>query len=219
MALEGFRQGRFMRRLSRTNLPVEGEMVSALLKECQNDFGLHKRIGLVSNCLVATPMLTGLYKHVLILPEVEMSEAELRMVLRHELTHLKRRDILIKLLALLTNAVHWFNPLAYRLRRDIDTYCELSCDEGVVSGLNTEERRFYGETILNVLSRVTKKREGLFAAFAATRKGFEKRLTRIMDFKKVSKQAMAFSVALLFLLGLIGCAAGGLAGAKLEPTK
>ncbi len=39
-----------------------------------------------------------------------------------------------------------------------------------------------------------------------------------MDYKKASKRAVSFSVALLFLLGLIGCAAGGLAGAKMEKT-
>jgi beta-lactamase regulating signal transducer with metallopeptidase domain len=219
LALQLIRHARFKRRLFRTNLPVEDRAIRAQLDGCMSRMGIHKNIQLMSSSLVTTPMLTGIIKCVLILPEIDMSDAELTMVLRHELTHLKRRDILIKLLALVAGSVHWFNPFAYRLRRDIDTYCEHSCDEQVVSGLNAEERRFYGETILNVLCRVTKRREGLFAAFAATRSGFEKRLLRILHYKAVSKRTAAFAAAVLFLLGLIGCGAGGLAGAKLEPTK
>ncbi len=219
IAAQTIKHIRFARKLSRTNLPVEGAGKLVLLEHCMRDMCINKKIAVMSNSIVTTPMLTGLFRSVLILPEVEMSDAELRMVLQHELTHLKRRDIYIKLLALIANAVHWFNPVTYRLRRELDTFCELSCDERVVSDMNPEERRFYGETILNVLCRVTKRREGLFAAFAATRRGFEKRLLRIMDFKKASKRTAAFSIALMFLLGLIGCAAGGLAGAKMEKTK
>ncbi len=219
VAVQAIKHMRFARKLSRTNLPVEDAEILALLDDAMRDMNLPRKVVLMSSSVITTPMLTGLFKSVLILPEIEMTNAELRMVFRHELTHLKRRDIYIKLLTLIANAVHWFNPAAYRLRRALDTFCELSCDERVVSDMNPEERRFYGETILNVLCRVTKRREGLFAAFAATRRGFEKRLLRIMDFKKASKRAAAFSLSLLLLLGLIGCAAGGLAGAKMEQTK
>ncbi len=217
-AAQSIKHTRFKNKLARTNLPVEDKVRQTLFEYCRREMGINRKINLMSSNIVNTPMLMGIFRSVLILPEVEMSDAELRMVFRHELTHLMRHDIWIKLLALVSNTVHWFNPFAYRLRRELDTYCELSCDERVVSDMNPEERRFYGETILNVLCRVTKRREGLFAAFAATRRGFEKRLLRIMDFKKVSNRAAAFSVALLLLLSLIGCAAGGLAGAKMEKT-
>lgn len=46
--------------------------------------------------------------------------------------HLKRNDLWIKALVLVANALHWFNPLVYVLRKDIHMWSELSCDEEVV---------------------------------------------------------------------------------------
>jgi len=139
----------------------------------------------------------------LILPEVEMTREEARVILKHELIHLKRNDLWIKSLALLANAIHWFNPVTYLLANNIHAFCELSCDERVVYDMNTEERRFYGETILNVLCRVANQQSGVYATLAETKRGIERRLTHMMGVKKNTKRnsLMALAVAAaLFLM-------------------
>jgi hypothetical protein len=138
-------------------------------------------------------MLAGLFKTFLILPEVELSERELKVILKHELTHFKRRDLWVKSLTLVANAIHWFNPAAYRLTKNIDTFCELSCDEQVVSDMNMEERQFYGETILNVLCRVVNQHSGIYATLAESKKGIERRLTHMMNVKNTSKRIVIIS--------------------------
>ena len=59
-------------------------------------------------------MTLGLLRPVIVLPP-EVPEADLPLILRHELCHIRRRDLWYKGVMLLANAVHWFNPLVWRM--------------------------------------------------------------------------------------------------------
>lgn len=178
--------------------------------------GIKGKLKLLSNDRIKTPMLVGLFKTYLILPEVEMSDKELRVIFRHELIHFKRHDLWVKSLALVANAIHWFNPFAYRLTKNIDTFCELSCDERVVSDMDMEERRFYGETILNVLCRVVNQHSGVYATLAESKKGIERRLTHMMNVKKNPKRIILISLVAAVILCLIGFVSASLINITVE---
>ena len=88
--------------------------------------------------IAETPMLIGLFRPAIILPERDYTDAQLYAVLQHELTHLRRKDVLVKWLSIFACAVHWFNPLVWLVRREIDRACELSCDEAVIRNLDKD---------------------------------------------------------------------------------
>ena len=94
----------------------------------------------------ASPMIAGFVKPVLVLPPEQYGEVELYFILKHELIHLKRRDVWFKLLLMLANAVHWFNPLIWLMQREAVIDMELACDEQVVQGEEYPVRRAYTET-------------------------------------------------------------------------
>ena len=58
-------------------------------------------------------MIVGAIKPTLLLPELELTAEQLSLVFRHELIHYRRRDIWYKLLLMLANAIHWFNPMVW----------------------------------------------------------------------------------------------------------
>ena len=105
----------------------------SILTKCKQEMGISSCVLVYISPYVSTPFLYGVFKPRIVLPEIEFTEEELQHIFRHELTHWKRHDAWLKCLMLLTNAIHWFNPLAYIARYDIDRFCELSCDESVVS--------------------------------------------------------------------------------------
>ena len=123
---------------------------------CYNALGdqlnLHRRPSLLTCPGLSVPMLAGLLRPVLLLPEVVPAGDELKYSLLHELTHYRRRDIWRKTLALWVRAVHWFNPLVWLAARWMDRDIELSCDEGALKLLPPEEHAAYGRTILNAAS-------------------------------------------------------------------
>ncbi|MEL7622678.1 MAG: M23/M56 family metallopeptidase [Clostridiales bacterium] len=204
--LYGIQFVRFRQKIMRTSLQIDDTGTLLALKNSMTEMDIKGKLRLLSNNIIKTPMLTGLFKTLLILPEVEMSERELKVILKHELIHFKRRDLWLKALTLAANAIHWFNPAAYRLTKNIDAFCELSCDEQVVSDMNMEERQFYGETILNVLYRVVNQHSGMYATLAESKKGIERRLTHMMNVKSTSKRIVFISFIIAAALCLTGFA-------------
>lgn len=96
---------------------------------------------------VESPFLLGIIKPKIYLP-FGMSETNMQYVIAHEQAHIHRRDNLTKVFAFVLTAVYWFNPvmwIAYALFcRDM----ELACDESVIRGKSTEERKAYSMALL-----------------------------------------------------------------------
>ncbi|MCL2343108.1 MAG: M56 family metallopeptidase, partial [Firmicutes bacterium] len=92
----------------RRNRPARAEELSILAVLCRH----RRRVPrLYRNPLAATPMLVGLLRPAILLPDRDYTEAQLRAVLCHELCHLRRKDVLIRWISVFAVAVHWFNPL------------------------------------------------------------------------------------------------------------
>ncbi len=100
---------------------------------------------------IAGPMMTGFFKPVIILPDIQYTEEEIELILKHELTHYKHGDIWFKLLLIAANAVHFFNPLVYIMRRHADRVLEYVCDEAVCKDKSTDFKKAYSMTILKTM--------------------------------------------------------------------
>ena len=154
-----------------------------------------------------TPMLIGLMRPKIILPSMSLTNEALEMILAHEMVHYKRKDLFVKLLMLITNAVHWFNPIVYALSKQLNMMCELSCDEKVVFEMDAKNRRAYGETILHVLSNSTAQKSLIGnVAFATnlcnSKKNYKRRLINMMNAKKMRKSTAALALAVgMFVIG------------------
>ncbi|OOG44087.1 energy transducer TonB [Rhodanobacter sp. C06] len=74
--------------------------------------------------------------------------AERRLVLRHELTHLRRGDALWSLVAELALALLWFHPLAWLARSRFRLDQELACDERVLRD-TPRDAAGYAHTLLH----------------------------------------------------------------------
>lgn len=176
-----------------------------VLSKCKEEMGISNHVWVYISPYISTPFLYGILKPRIVLPDIKFTTEELRYVFQHELTHWKRHDAWLKCLILIVNAVHWFNPLAYIARRNIDNFCELSCDESVVSSMNNEERRRYCELMLDVLWNVTGHNVKLFSAFSDKREQLERRINIIMKMSDLKSKKwvrmLGIAVTLTFVLG------------------
>ena len=137
------------KKLLRWSTAVEEPRTKLLLSHCQQELGMQEQVRLMRCCLLDTPMLMGLWRPCILLPEVELEEQQLRYVLLHELSHRRRRDLWLKFLLLVAKAVHWFNPLVWWMARRASADIEVACDADVLRLHDTkEERREYGALIL-----------------------------------------------------------------------
>lgn len=171
-----------------------------------------------------TPMVMGLWKPIVVLPDTPLGEKELAMILSHELVHLQRGDLLIKLVMLIANAVHWFNPAVFLLNKQLNTLCELSCDEKVVQDMDAKSRRLYGETLLAILEYGVMQRNVICTtSFCDSKKVMKKRLDNLMNAKKTHKSIMMLSlvatISMAGMGGLVASAAGSAIPDRVVPPQ
>ena len=139
---------RFRRYLHRWARPLEQP---AFLPGLARELGLTGPVKLLTCPGVKGPMMTGVLRPTVILPETLPAHEDLWFILRHELTHFKRRDILYKTVLLCANLIHWFNPLTWVMLRFAEGDLERCCDDDVVKGLSADDRARYGQVILNAV--------------------------------------------------------------------
>ncbi|MDY5564641.1 MAG: M56 family metallopeptidase, partial [Candidatus Limivicinus sp.] len=156
--------------------------------ECRlfRQMGGPARLRLCRSAAVGTPMLLGLWRPVLVLPEREYSEEMLKNIFRHELTHYRRGDLVLKWFAVLVSAVHWFNPMVHIARRELDRACEMSCDERLLRKMDTAGKRSYGETLLTLAANSLPRRL-VSTSFATEKRNLKERLEQIMTYRKMSR--------------------------------
>ena len=99
----------------------------------------------------ASPVLAGFLRPAIYLPEA-LDGAERDFALLHEYAHFRRRDLWYKLLLVWANALHWFNPLVWLLRRAAERDVELACDALVLRDRDAGFRRQYGRALLSTVS-------------------------------------------------------------------
>lgn len=193
----------FKQKLLMSSTEVKDITILNLLKECRFEVWV-KNIDLIYNKFISTPMISGLVKPKLFLPDIELDDNELNFIFKHELIHFKRKDLIFKLIALVANIIHWFNPISYLIIKDIDNLCELSCDELLVNQMDESQRYLYGETILNVISKAIDKNNSIHASLCSSKKGIERRLDSMLNSKQINRHCKYISLLVGFSILILG---------------
>ena len=167
-----------------------------------------KKPALVRSRCVKTPMLMGLVKPILILPNRIYPPRMLESILRHELTHYHRGDLFYKWFATAVFALHWFNPFMGLFRRELDRLCELSCDERILREMTREEKQDYGETLLSLAAIRPLPKSVVATTFATEKRTLKERLEQIMTYKHRGKKTLALALVVLLLFSGCGMVMG-----------
>lgn len=143
-----------LRRFQRARHPASDEIL-ATLSQIAREVRLHRMPEVLISPGVSSPAVTGLLHPVLLLPahfDHEFTPAEARLVLKHELMHLKRGDLPLNALMCILMALHWFNPLLWIAFFKIRADREAACDAQVLHDATKDLRAEYGHALLKVES-------------------------------------------------------------------
>ena len=199
---EGVSYARFRRTVRRWSGSVTRGDYRALLDETALSLNAAAPKMLICEA-VTTPAVTGLFRPTLLLPHERYDVQELRYILRHELCHLKRRDMLLKLVLLVANAMHWFDPIVYLMLRQADEDIELACDSAATDDLDRAERAAYSRTLLAAVQSNVRALPAT-TCFGSTVERLKRRITNVLGAQK--KRGLGVVALVLALTLTAGCA-------------
>jgi beta-lactamase regulating signal transducer with metallopeptidase domain len=202
----------FARRL-RGIQPLSGDArVTRILDECRKALNLRQAPPVLAVPGLAGPALTGIVRPRIIVPPGLfecLNDDELRIVLTHELAHLRRRDLVAEWLLVIVRTVHWFNPLVWYAVARCRADRELACDELVIrlTSPTPSARRSYGHTILKLaegMPRLARPRLTGVVGILESRSQLKRRLRMIAQFDRFGRRLPA-AVVLLAAVVLASC--------------
>ncbi|NLE37957.1 MAG: hypothetical protein GX621_08020, partial [Pirellulaceae bacterium] len=193
-----------LRRLLRGCRPVESARVADVFEAARRELGVRRRVELLASPLRVGPAVAGSLRTKMILSETlfdVLSADELRLVFLHELSHVRRHDLLVQHLWTLAKMLHWFNPAVWLSARRWQTDRELACDEAVLSLLDRPHQAGYGRAILRVMESLSSFHPVPGAVGVVMGRGFlTRRISKIARYRPLSRRWTALAVALVLLL-------------------
>lgn len=174
-----------------------------MLEQEKSQLGIERSITLKTIYGLHTPAL--FFPSTILIPMEcmeSMTDDELRLSVRHELTHYKRKDHWFGLILVLLQGVYWFHPVVWLAFRQIRKDMETACDADVVKTMGNNEKRVYANTILSCIGN--KKSLAMIGLSVNTKKNMQQRIQGIFNNARTNRQGRIAAVTLAALL-LVSC--------------
>ncbi len=125
----------------------------AWFEDMKTNLGLKRSIHLYMSEEIQSPLMQGLWNVRIYLPQEYQSwtRDEKQSVLAHELTHVRRLDIIVIYLQAIVRTLYFFHPVVWLVNDQIDLEREKICDDEAID-LSKTERKAYGDQLFNQLS-------------------------------------------------------------------
>ncbi len=142
------------RELRNSCVPINDPKIHQHCRELCNHFGIKSKPELSVSSMAHSPLLVGNFVPTIIFP-VEtlqrLDDDQLRLVIAHELSHLKRRDLWWSWLPTVVQILFFFHPFVWAARTRWLLSREMACDELVLS-VTGKSAANYADALINVSS-------------------------------------------------------------------
>ncbi|WP_256975784.1 M23/M56 family metallopeptidase [Paenibacillus sp. MY03] len=183
-----------------TNIQIPADLV-ALFVRIRADNGILAKIRLRVTKQVSAPALFGVFSPTVLIPEQmvkHLNAADWECVFLHELSHYKRRDILVNVAATMLASFHWFNPAVWYGLRNMRLHQETACDASVLNVLTQKDT--YAACILKILELGKFHRTvSAGAGITGYKNQIARRIIMIRNFQSPKKRAWFFGLLILVL--------------------
>jgi beta-lactamase regulating signal transducer with metallopeptidase domain len=189
--------------------PIEDIEILNLIKKWKSKLRLKQNIQIFSSELIPFPFATGIIN-----PKIYMSQQlidnlkidEIEPIIAHEMTHIKRKDLLIQKIQMFMNILYFFNPIIWYSNSRINQLREHICDLKVLEKSDIKPR-FYSQVMVNVLQQSsTDYSQNLFPAitFGDHENKLKRRIQMILNYSNKRTKHNLFIFILLFSIMLSG---------------
>lgn len=181
--------------VSFSNMQIENVMSS---------LGVDLRVKLSPN--VREPYTVGIVHPVIYLPLIRYTDDELRLVMEHEICHIRSRDNLKKLFFACVDILFWWNPLSRVFLSEIEILNEMSCDRKITAELGSDGLKEYLDTMLSVTKKLNgadRQADAMLISYFAAEQGLPQRYEVMLRRKERKPQSAQRLMCLVFLTAFV----------------
>lgn len=173
------------------------ELVHSALKDL--NMKINPRIFLQDR--ITSPHVSGIFHVTICLPSCwEVAEPVYYMAIRHELAHVRHKDLLFQRIALIARIVSWFNPFLYIMCAKMSACDELAADVCACNGAPVSYRKSYQTALLCLASNPENQNDYVKnLVFKKQRNKFTKERILTMNNKNLSKHKLIKLIATTFV--------------------
>lgn len=184
------------------NTVQSNHLFSDLTQSCIAELGIKRKVALRCVSEFKLPFVFGLFKPEIVIPAAvaeNMDEKGLMAILAHEMMHIKGQDHVIRLIILIVQSIHWFNPVLWFSFNQMMKDCEAACDAAVIKEYSESMRKEYASVLLDMAQKQNEQ-AGVNPALAFGESNLKRRVTDVMNFRKYSIAALTASIVVLLVL-------------------
>lgn len=198
-AIYRIREYRMTQRRIRSNRRLKNREFDRAAERINNELGKKAKFRLVTSKEFATPCVFGVFRPYIGIPEMEFEEKDIYLVMKHEMLHYYRGDMIIKILCEALRAVYWWNPFVYILVALVDKMQEINVDFRIVRDLPKAEQLEYADCLIRVVRSNEKRNRANRWAIGFRKESpseIKKRIRLIMENQDISGKKTAASFVL-----------------------
>jgi len=190
-----WRVGRLRRNCAEFDLASVDPEISGILR----DFDSRRRVKLCVSSDAAVPAAIGFFRPAIVFPEwlvPQLSSAEIKTILLHELAHLRRGDDWTNLAQKIFKALFFFHPAVWWIEDRLTLEREMACDEIVLA--QTASPKAYASSLISFAERMQSARGlALAQALVSRMHQMSLRVAQILDAKRPNRIGLSKPVMVL----------------------
>lgn len=194
---------------------ITNPAILCLLQSCRQELCFSRSVILCASDNIG-PATCGIIRPRIVVPQKlldSLSREELRLVLLHELVHVRRRDVLMYQLATIITIIHWFHPVGWLCRRVLRSEREFACDAAVLAQARVKDPADYGHLILKAMESLQASLTpavGLIGIFhGKSEHVLQRRIRLIANYRRPGWSQLWLGAIPLLILGVMGLTVPG----------
>ena len=185
---------------------LQDSRMKIILIKCKNKLNINKKVEIKLQNFNMSPCIHGIIRPKILISKdfIKQDNDTIKNVFMHELSHYKRKDMITNYFLLIITAIHWFNPIIYRVFKKIRQEMELATDEIALNRMNKDEKKRYGLTLINLLQTYNSQKVATKMLYITDdNKNMERRIKKIKISTRFKKYSMLTTITILIII--LGC--------------
>ncbi len=182
---------------------ADSEMIRETVSAINQKWGKNVAFRIAQNREITVPFLFGMWRPIIVLPEISFSEEEWYYILSHEMAHYYHRDLWLRFICEMLQVVYWWNPFVYLLRRRLVVFQERHIDAVITEKLDKDHVLDYLLCLVKVAKSQSVLRSGSWIVEFNCKTDLQDRIKRLLESQNEKSTGKRYWIANILMAAML----------------